>query len=247
LAGEEGQALLDELLQSSPTAHPPDDVLVGLRAGCIDEYVAYRVRATGEFRQVVLLGAGLDTRAARLAHRDVTFYEVDHPASQAYKRSRVRDLHGYPEDAAKYVPCDFEVDDPIAMLADAGFRPEAPALFVLEGVVHYLKDAVIRRLLLPIATQCSPKSTVIFDYLSHILEEDREAFDVSSNYGEPVLWTNRNPLSLLHDVGFRHVRTTGFDQLYMSATMECCTGTSFIHTCFLARATRQTPVSAYLW
>jgi len=247
LAGEEGHALAEELLKSSPDADPPDDVITGLRVSYLDAYVARHTRGAGEFRQVVILGAGLDTRAVRFAHEGVTFYEVDHPESQLYKRERVRELEGYPAAAARYVSCDFACGDYIRELAAAGFHADEPALFILEGVVHYLTEALIRSVLASVATKCNPRSTVLFDYLSHILEEERDSYEISAELGEPVLWTNRDPLLLLHELGFRHIRTTAFEQLYTSATGERSARESFIHTCFIARAAREVAGSPYLW
>ena len=57
-----------------------------------------------------MLGAGLDTRAARLAKAGVRFFEVDHPESQKLKRASSPQLERYPIDAATYVACDFEHD-----------------------------------------------------------------------------------------------------------------------------------------
>jgi methyltransferase (TIGR00027 family) len=247
LAGEEGEALAEQQLRTTPDASPPDDVLVGLRVSYLDAYVAWHSRKADGFRQVVILGAGLDTRAARLAHEGVTFYEVDHPDSQRYKIERVGGLDGYPKDATRYVPCDFASDDHLSELVASGFCAEEPSLFIMEGVAHYLTDDQIRRVLGPIASECNTKTTVLFDYLSHIREEDLPSFDNAAELGEPVLWTIRNPLPLLRELGFRHVRTTAFDQLYTSLTGACSSRESFIHTCSIARATRDTGDSPYVW
>lgn len=99
------------------------------RTRFIDDVVTAAM--TGD-TQCVLLGAGYDTRAHRLpalAGRRV--FEVDHPATQAKKRSV---LGAGPV----YVPVDFERDDLRTSLVEHGFDPGRPSVFVWEGVTNYL-------------------------------------------------------------------------------------------------------------
>jgi methyltransferase (TIGR00027 family) len=247
LAGADGEAVLDDILQASPGVYPPLDMLVGLRAGYVDAHVIKETGAASGFRQVVILGAGLDTRAARLARQGVTYYEVDHPESQADKLRRLRALPGYPIDAAQYVPCDFEHADPIERLQISGLRAEEPALFILEGVAHYLTEAMLRKTLEPIARRCHPRSTVLFDYLGNGVAVEEHGAELEVDRNEPLLWTSDNPLTLLRDLGFLHVRTTPFDQLFVSMTGERCPPRGFIHTCHFARAAVEAPAPTYLW
>jgi methyltransferase (TIGR00027 family) len=83
-------------------------------------------------RQVVVLGAGYDSRAWRLAHPGVTFFEVDQPATQADKRTRA------PGGGPVYVPAD--VTDPrlAEKLTYAGLQAQEPAAFMAEGLAVYL-------------------------------------------------------------------------------------------------------------
>lgn len=92
-------------------------------------------------RQAVVLGAGLDTIAYRNPHADLTVFEVDHPATQGWKRERLA-AAGIPA-AATYVGVDFERDDLLGRLVEEGFDADAPAEFVWLGVVPYLtREAV---------------------------------------------------------------------------------------------------------
>ena len=102
---------------------------MALRTRYIDDCVQ-RCLSRG-MRQVVILGAGLDTRAARLGREGVRFFEIDQPASQADKCERLSRFDGYPLDAATFVPCDFERDDFVERLRSAGFDTSAPACLVL--------------------------------------------------------------------------------------------------------------------
>ncbi|MBW1762713.1 MAG: class I SAM-dependent methyltransferase [Deltaproteobacteria bacterium] len=93
-------------------------------------------------RQVVVLGAGLDTRAARLAREGVRFFEVDQPASQVDKCERLSRFDAYPMDAATFVPCDFERDDFVQLLEAAGLDGGSPVCFVWEGVIYPVAPGV---------------------------------------------------------------------------------------------------------
>src|SRR5690606_11278337 len=107
-----------------------------LRTLAIDALVTEGMREGIE--QCVILGAGLDARAYRLpALTGKKVYEVDHPATQRFKRSRSKRLPS-PMAELVYVSVDFgreAIDD---RLLQAGFDPSVPTLFVWEGVTMYL-------------------------------------------------------------------------------------------------------------
>ncbi|MCA9673223.1 MAG: class I SAM-dependent methyltransferase [Myxococcales bacterium] len=220
LGGDEGVALSHEF----DAAFPSMELWTALRTAYIDAHVAHWTGERG-FRQVVLLGAGLDTRAARLARAGTRFYEVDHPATQASKLEALAALSDYPVDAARYVSCDFEHDDFLERLLAEGFDATSPALIVWEGVVSYLSEAAIRATLRRIASGCDPGSVVLFDYLSKrmgegtsLRDEDAVSRQFVETLGEPVLFGSNHPLPLLYEAGFRHVRLITFDEICLSLT-----------------------------
>jgi methyltransferase (TIGR00027 family) len=92
-------------------------------------------------RQVVVMAAGYDSRAWRLARPGVTFYEVDHPATQHDKRRRA------PEGGPSYVPVEFGAGSVADALIAAGYRTDEPAVFTVEGVTMYLTEPQVRDLL----------------------------------------------------------------------------------------------------
>ncbi|HVW93710.1 MAG TPA: class I SAM-dependent methyltransferase [Devosia sp.] len=119
--------------------------------------------ATG-IRQIVVLGAGLDTTALRGLHgeRGVRYFEVDHPATQAWKRRRIAEA-GLPAPAElTFAPVDFERQTLGDGLAAAGFDPLLPAFFVWLGVVPYLTEAAIFETLRFVAQV--PRAEIVFDY-----------------------------------------------------------------------------------
>jgi methyltransferase (TIGR00027 family) len=118
-------------------------------------------------RQIVILGAGLDTFALRNPHGDLVIYEVDHPATQAGKRQRLADAEIALPAWLIFVPVDFEkdsVEDGLGeKLAATGFQQGAPAFFTWLGVVPYLTEEAIGRTLDYISSIQS--SEVVFDYM----------------------------------------------------------------------------------
>jgi methyltransferase (TIGR00027 family) len=122
-------------------------------------------------RQIVILGAGLDTFALRNPHgaRQIRIYELDHPATQAWKRQRLAEAQIAVPPWLTLVPVDFERDDVGEQLVAAGFQQKAPAFFTWLGVVPYLtQDAIGRTLDYMSSIQ---NSEVVFDYM-----EPPEAF-----------------------------------------------------------------------
>ena len=116
-------------------------------------------------RQIVILGAGLDTFALRNPHsaRHIRIYEVDHPATQAGKRQRLAEAQIALPPWHIFVPVDFERDHVGEKLAAAGFQQNSPAFFTWLGVVPYLtQDAIGRTLDYMSSIQ---NSEVVFDYM----------------------------------------------------------------------------------
>lgn len=121
--------------------------------------------AAGAFTQYVILGAGLDSFAWRRPDllRSVRVFEVDHPASRAWKLERVGDL-GLPlGDSQVFVPVDFEAGPLRDALRAAGFDWGQPALFSWTGVAPYLTAQAIESTLCTTAG-AAPGSEVVFSY-----------------------------------------------------------------------------------
>lgn len=88
--------------------------------------------------QYVLLGAGLDTFAYRNPFSDLHVFEVDHPATQAWKRDLLHESAIAIPENLTYVPVDFEKQSLAVELERDGFDMQAPAFFAWLGVVPYL-------------------------------------------------------------------------------------------------------------
>jgi methyltransferase (TIGR00027 family) len=215
LAGAEGH----EIAKLLDARFPPMELWLALRVAYIDRLVGLAVDQLS-VRQVVILGAGYDTRAARLPRAGVTFFEVDHPATQASKRERLAKLPGYPVDNARYVTCNFEREDPIDRLVASGFSTTEPALVIWEGVVPYLTEGAVRATASRLATGLDPRSLVAFDFVGKKLasgqglnDKDQATRSYVDELGEPIRFGSDDMLPLLYECGFRWVRTLDFNEL----------------------------------
>jgi methyltransferase (TIGR00027 family) len=150
--------------------------------------------AAGAFTQYVILGAGLDSFAWRRPDLlgSLTVFEVDHPASQAWKLERVREL-GLPLSASQvFVPADFEAEPVQDLLGAAGFDWAQPAMFCWTGVAPYLTAQAIESTLRTIAA-AAPGSEVVFSYRAEDAVLDDAGTEYASIYtpiaasvGEPL-------------------------------------------------------------
>jgi methyltransferase (TIGR00027 family) len=115
-------------------------------------------------QQLVVLGAGLDTYAYRGAFRDrLRIFEVDHPASQAWKRQRLAEAAIPIPDNLTFAPVDFEHQSLADGLTAAGFDPATPTFFTWLGVVPYLTEEAVWSTLGYIASLPNG-AHVVFDY-----------------------------------------------------------------------------------
>ena len=129
----------------------------------IDDKVADAVRAG--LGAMVILGAGLDTRAYRLAAPSgVHTYEVDLPANIDYKEARLRALYGRVPEHVTLVRLDLATEDLGGALAAHGFPIDRPAVFVWEGVTQYLTEDGVRRTFACLAT-AAPGSRLVMTFV----------------------------------------------------------------------------------
>ena len=152
-----------EALVADAAAHPdrrPMRLFIAARHRFADEATAAAV-ARGT-RQMVVLGAGLDTSAYRNPHADLRTFEVDHPQTQRWKRERLREAGITAPPSLTFVAFDFERDNLAGRLAASGFDAARPSIFIWLGVVPYLtRDAVFASL--NYIAGCTA-SEVVFDY-----------------------------------------------------------------------------------
>jgi len=114
-------------------------------------------------RQVVILGAGLDTRAVRKQSPVVAYFEIDDLNTLGFKKARLaeRGINA----KITYIPGDYVADDFLRLLEANGFRFELPAYFIWEGNTMYLTGASVRKVLADIR-KCVGQFNISFDYMA---------------------------------------------------------------------------------
>ena len=116
--------------------------------------------------QVVILGAGFDTRAYRASGLDgADVFEVDHPAAQSVKRQALDRASIPVPDNVSLVAIDFERDDIADTLAEAGFWPGVRKLFIWEGVTQYISRGAIEDTLAWVSAAAGAGSRLVFSYV----------------------------------------------------------------------------------
>lgn len=160
-----------------------------LRTRAIDDMAIEFVRNGG--RQIVLLGAGYDCRAVRLAPQllEARIFELDHPATQTRKRA-ILEAAGVISQA-KYIAWNFERDSLeqlSSLLQDYGLNQQLPTLTIWEGVIPYLTARAVESTLNTIRNFGSLEgSQIILHYIERHLIERRTIWHFLASYvGEPL-------------------------------------------------------------
>lgn len=139
---------------------------LAVRARYFDDHV--RSCLDDGLEQLVILGAGYDSRAYRLeklAAGQVRVFEVDHPATQRVKRDKIERILGVLPTYVTYVPIDFTQETLEARLLESGYDPQMKTLFTWEGVTYYLTPDAVDGTLAFVADRSGPGSSIIFDYM----------------------------------------------------------------------------------
>jgi methyltransferase (TIGR00027 family) len=154
-------------------------------------------------RQIVILGAGLDTFALRNPHGalEVRIYEVDHPATQRWKLERLAEAQIALPPWLLLVPVDFERDDLGEKLAAAGFQQNSPTFFTWLGVVPYLTQDAIGRTLGYVSS--IPNSEVVFDYMEPAESFSGELREIEKARTEQLKKMGERSLSRFEPAGIR--------------------------------------------
>jgi methyltransferase (TIGR00027 family) len=215
---DETRAGLDEIA-ADPSLRPMR-LFIAARSRFSEDTLATCV-ARG-VRQIVVLGAGLDTFSLRNPHAvlGVRVFEVDYPATQHWKRERLKQAGLAIPASLTFAPVDFERQSLAEGLAAAGFQADRPAFFQWLGVVPYLTREAVAMTLDFIARV--PESEVVFDYAepfeNYPAERRENVMAVAANAasrGEPwlSLFDPAELSELLRNKGFGPVEDLGLAQL----------------------------------
>ena len=166
---------------------------VHVRTRHIDDVLLDSIK--NDITQIVILGAGLDSRAYRFgeALRGVRVLELDLPQTQEYKKKRVREVMGGLPGHVAYVPIDFAKQSLDAVLDAGGYDRKRTTLVLWEGVPMYLPEAAVDATLRAVVRNGASGSRIVFDYfLESALQSRTSALrDVSkivAAVGEPFVF-----------------------------------------------------------
>lgn len=189
---------------------------------CRKRFITDKIaEARDDINAVVILGAGLDTRAYLLNRQiRIPVFEVDLPVNIARKAKTVRRVLGGPPLSVRLVALDFERDDLLTALAEHGYLPDYRAFFICEGVTQYLTEDGVRRTLDGLRA-AAPGSRLVFTYVR------RDFIDGTNRYGTRTLYRNvRQRKQLWHfglepdevadfigEYGWRLIEQAGPDEL----------------------------------
>ena len=140
--------------------------LMLVRTRYIDERLERAVREGKT--QIVILGAGFDTRAHRFAElfKDIPVIEIDHPATQEYKKRRVEETLGGAPANLTYAAADFAREGLADVIRRAGFQRDRATYFIAEGLSMYVPEEGMKETLRAIAAESAPGSVLLLEYMN---------------------------------------------------------------------------------
>ena len=205
---------LDQALQGAVT-------FVLARHRAIDELILATL-----FDQIVLMGAGYDTRPARLRERlsQSLVFEVDHPDTARRKSKLANEVYADVRLAPTVpVAIDFATESIECRLAEAGLHQDAGTLWVWEGVSMYLPEHTVRNTLEIFARMSGPGSLVVCDVLSDprraglLADTQAQILGLTMEwfYSEPFLWScpRDRIMGFFASCGMSVMENLGLDEL----------------------------------
>jgi methyltransferase (TIGR00027 family) len=158
---------------------PGSTSFIFLRERYIDDFLTASLR--DGLAQVVILGAGFDTRAYRIAGMQKTHvFEIDFPATQAVKLKGLKKIVDPLPDYVTFLPVDFNTQTLAERLLSNGYNAQAKTLFIWQGVTYFLTPAAVDSTLAFIAQHSGPGSAVIFDYFYNEVLHDPKRRDIQA-------------------------------------------------------------------
>jgi methyltransferase (TIGR00027 family) len=165
--------------------------------------------------QLVILGAGYDTRAYRIKGLErIRVFEVDHPATQAIKQEKIKSIFGQVPKNVAYVPVDLLENHLEKMLLENGYDKSKKSLFIMEGLVMYIPAKAVDDLLSFIVRRSAKGSKIIFDYYPQSLVDGTSNLQAATNVrkyveeqGEPLLFGIKEgeAVAFLSERGFSQI------------------------------------------
>jgi methyltransferase (TIGR00027 family) len=219
---------------------------IGARTRYIDGYL--KTCIDSGIKQLVMLGAGYDTRPYRFAELKgkVRVFELDQPATQRAKIEKIKAIFGSTPDHVVYVPIDFEKESMADRLLSSGFARNLKTLFIWEGVTMYITAEAVDATLSFVARNSGKGSSIIFNYMFQSVvdgtcrTDDAEKMRQSyAQRGEPLIFGIPEGAigAFLSDKGFCDVKEVNgefFKSAYFKGKIA---STNVCHFCGFVTAT----------
>ena len=214
------------------------------RVRYFDDFV--RAAAGEGMEQLVILGAGYDTRPYRMeklkGNSNVKVFEVDHPETQSLKKEKIEMIFGGLPDHIVYVPVDFEMEGIDQKLPGNGYDRSKKTLFLMEGLVMYIPPMAVDEMLSFIVNNSAKGSEVLFDYFIQSVVDgtsgtEKNMRDFAAQQGEPFLFGIEDGAAevFLKERGFSRVQNVTSDDYknayFCGANKDraVCNLLSFVH------------------
>jgi methyltransferase (TIGR00027 family) len=201
-----------KMVAAMQTINPSIRKAIVLRARFMDDYS--RECLQDGFEQIVLLGAGYDSRYFRIEEfRQAKIFELDLESTQQIKKALTRRLLGKLPENVTYVSLDFSKDSVKEKLLAAGFARHKKTLFIWEGVTLFLNEAIIAETLGRL-TELGPHNRVVFDFVPPELIDDetdykgnRGLIQLCASIKEPLTFGSRPEKirGMLSSIGFGNI------------------------------------------
>ena len=180
------------LIENTEKLFPGLSSSIMARVRYFDDFVKKSIE--NGIEQLVVLGAGYDTRACRIDElKDIKVFEVDHPNTQSFKIQKIGEIFGSLPDHVVYVPVDFEKETLGQKLFDNGYDSSKKTLFIMEGLIMYIPPKAVAKTLLFIVENSGRGSQVIFDYYPESVVDGTCKLEIGTNIrnhvaeqGEPL-------------------------------------------------------------
>lgn len=188
--------------------------MIVARERYIDDFL--KARLSEGLDQVVLLGAGFDTRAYRTPGIEKTrVFEIDQPATQADKVERLKKAINTLPANVTFLPVDFNTQTLAERLLSSGYNEKGKTLFIWQGVTYFLTAEGVDNTLRYIANHSGSGSSVIFDYMYTETLHSKRMQQAAKMSGEPYIFgIDADQIrTFLTERGFGDVDSKEFEEL----------------------------------
>ncbi|MCC7550433.1 MAG: class I SAM-dependent methyltransferase [Methanobacterium sp.] len=197
-------------------------------------------------KQLVILGAGYDTRAYRIEglKEKVKVFEVDYPIIQKVKIEKIKEIFGSLPGHVVFINADVGSEELFKSLLEQGYNPSERTLFIMEGLIYYIPPEGVENLLSSIVQNSGPGSRIIFDYFPQSMVDGTCELEVGNlihervkQSGEPFKFgiTDGTIEEFLKERGFSHIQNVtseDYKKAYFygkNENREVCSLYSFVH------------------